>query len=321
MPIKRLMDDLEGTADPDARAKALGEEAELFRLIIAGDSDFAIFTIDRGRRILTWNPGAERPTGFPGNSIIGQSIDVLFTPEDREAGIPTVEVELAVSEGRAEDDPRHIRQDGSRSFASGLLMPLRDEAGNVRALLKIFRDQTERERAGRLAEAAGREMEARVAERTAELSRALDPSRARGRRAGRTELARSELLRRIVTVREEERARISREPHDEMGQHIAALTLELKLLRGSFEESAASIERLRGLQERTTKVGQDLHRLAFELRPPTLDDMGLEVAVQNYLEEWSERYGIASAFHGDGFRDGHAPSSIETAIYRILQEA
>jgi PAS domain S-box-containing protein len=146
MSIRRLMDELEGTPDPDARSKALQEEGELYRLIVEGASDFAIFTLDLQRRVLTWNAGAERLTGFAEADILGRSGDILFTPEDRQGGVPEGEVGRAISEGRAEDDRWLVRRDGSRIFASGLLMPLRDEAGEVRAFLKIFRDLTQQKR-------------------------------------------------------------------------------------------------------------------------------------------------------------------------------
>ncbi|WP_165252910.1 sensor histidine kinase [Paludisphaera soli] len=164
-------------------------------------------------------------------------------------------------------------------------------------------------------------LEERVAERTADLSRALALVEQEGAERRRTEQARLELLRRVVDVQEEERARISRELHDQMGQHLAALAMELQILRDAFDESAVSVGRLGRLQETTAQVGVALHRLAFELRPPLLDDLGLEAAVRDNLEEWSRRSGVAFDFCGSGFNGARVGTQVETTVYRIFQEA
>jgi PAS domain S-box-containing protein len=113
--------------------------AELFELIVESASDFAIYTVDRSGTTTSWNVGAERLFGFTEAEMLGQSGDVIFTPEDRAEGIPQAERAQASAEGRALDERWHQRRDGTRFWASGLLMPLRDGAGYV----KIARDRTE----------------------------------------------------------------------------------------------------------------------------------------------------------------------------------
>ena len=129
--------------DEPAGPKAVGE-AELFGRIVESATDFAIFATDPNGAVTSWNVGAERLFGYVEGEIIGRSADVIFTPEDRVAGAPEDERRRARADGRAEDDRWHVRKDGSRFWASGLLMPLE---GSAAGFVKIVRDRTERHRA------------------------------------------------------------------------------------------------------------------------------------------------------------------------------
>jgi PAS domain S-box-containing protein len=130
------------------------ENDELLRLIVESATDFAIFSIDPTGAVTSWNPGAERVLGFAEADILGRSADVIFTPEDRAAGVPEQERRQARELGRAEDERWTMRKDGSRFWASGLAMPLADPGVGF---VKILRDRTE----GHLAEARLRESEER----------------------------------------------------------------------------------------------------------------------------------------------------------------
>ena len=117
---------------------------ELFELILESAAEFAIFTMDPSGAVTSWNVGAERLFRYAEGEIVGGSADVTFTPEDRAAGAPHDERRRALTDGRAEDERWHVRKDGSRFWASGLLMPLRDSADGF---VKITRDRTEQHRA------------------------------------------------------------------------------------------------------------------------------------------------------------------------------
>jgi two-component system CheB/CheR fusion protein len=126
-----------------AAALALSGSEERLRLILESAKDYAIITLDLGRRIQSWNPGAERMLGYSGKEILGESGDVIFTPEDRAQKAPEQEAETALREGRAADERWHMRKDGSTFWGSGVMSALRDPSGNAIGLVKIFRDQTE----------------------------------------------------------------------------------------------------------------------------------------------------------------------------------
>jgi len=122
--------------------EALRQSEERLRLMIENATEFAIFAMDLQRRVSFWNPGAQRLLGFSSEEVIGQTADIIFTPEDREQSIPEKETNTALAEGRSSDDRYHVRKDGSRFWGSGAVMPMRDAQGDVVGFVKILRDQT-----------------------------------------------------------------------------------------------------------------------------------------------------------------------------------
>ena len=124
--------------------RSLVESEERFRVLVDGVTDYAIFMLDPGGRIISWNPGAERIKGYQKDEIVGRHFSCFYPKEEIEAGKPERELEIAVSEGRSEEDGWRLRKDGSRFWASDLITPLRDERGNLRGFSKVTRDITER---------------------------------------------------------------------------------------------------------------------------------------------------------------------------------
>ena len=127
--------------------KTSPHSTDLFHLVVENVEDFAVFMTDTEGRVVSWNPGVGRVLGYTEEEFIGQHASVIFTPEDRELGVPEWEMRTAAAEGRAQDKRWHVRRDGSRFWADGLLMLLRDEAGGVHGFAKIMRDDTERKEA------------------------------------------------------------------------------------------------------------------------------------------------------------------------------
>nr|WP_294544404.1 GAF domain-containing protein [uncultured Rhodopila sp.] len=130
----------------------------------------------------------------------------------------------------------------------------------------------------------------------------------------------SQVLRRTVADQEAERMRVARELHDTLGQSLALLRLGLD----GVDHSSAGVEqfaqRLTGLKALVLEFGRDLNRLAWEIRPTVLDDLGIQTAIQNLTETWSERTGIQVDLHLT-LEGRRLQPEIETALYRVLQEA
>jgi signal transduction histidine kinase len=137
----------------------------------------------------------------------------------------------------------------------------------------------------------------------------------------RREMAEREALRRkLLHAQEEERRRIARELHDQMGQNLTALNVGLKSLLAS-QSRAGLGSRVQRLQELATQTARDLHRVAVELRPAALDDLGLVKAIRALTETWSTRYGIDVDFEAGQYQPAGISSETETILYRIIQEA
>jgi len=124
---------------------ALRESEERFRLLVDSVRDHALFQTDLQGRVVNWTAGAERLLGYRAEEIVGRDTAIVFTPEDVEKGEPEKEMTTARKEGRAEDERWHVRKDGSRFFASGVLTQVRDGAGRLLGFAKVMRDVTARQ--------------------------------------------------------------------------------------------------------------------------------------------------------------------------------
>ncbi|MEG4497390.1 PAS domain S-box protein [Microcoleus sp. F10-C6] len=122
--------------------EALRESESRLRLIFESAKDYAIFTIDLNGIIASWNSGAQRLLGYTETEAIGCPSRMIFTPEDNEQGQAEYEMQKALLQGRAEDERWHVRKDGNRFWASGLMMPLLNEANCPQGLVKIMQDKT-----------------------------------------------------------------------------------------------------------------------------------------------------------------------------------
>jgi two-component system CheB/CheR fusion protein len=137
----------------------LRSSEERLRLVIESAREYAIFTTDLNRQVTSWNSGAQRILGYHESEILGQSADLIFTAEDRAAGIPERETRRAITEQRALDERWHERKDGSRFWASGVLMAMHDASAEPMGLVKIFRDETEARASKQALEESRREAE------------------------------------------------------------------------------------------------------------------------------------------------------------------
>jgi PAS domain S-box-containing protein len=185
-------------------------------------------------------------------------------------------------ESSTDVEVRRIRKDGSPVSISLSTGPTRDAEGRIIGMIEIMADIMDRKQ---------------------------------------IEEERAELLRRLVTAQEEERRRLSRELHDQMGQSIAALMLGLKSLGDSGQFQTFQNDQLRQLRELTNQLARDVHHLASSLRPTALDDLGLHTALSNYVEEWADRTNITADFHSNGLIKQRLDQQVETTVYRIVQEA
>jgi two-component system CheB/CheR fusion protein len=317
MPYRTIDDRIEGVAltfqDVTARREAerrMRISEDRLRALIESAVDFAIFTMNPAGRIESWNPGAERIFGYHAVEIIGQSAEVLFTPEDRAAGVPAQELRTARLTGRAEDDRWHLRKDGSRFYCSGVTTAIGNP--NQGGFAKIARDLTARREADAALQRATSQLELRVHERTAEL-------RSEVTRSAEAQERVTMLLRRLVTAQEDERRRIARDLHDHLGQQLTALRMTLERHREQCAAGDGIVDIDRALAA-AREIDAAVDFLAWELRPAALDDLGLAKALPRYLEEWSAHCGVTAHYHETGAGPTLSRDA-EVVFYRVAQES
>jgi PAS domain S-box-containing protein len=165
------------------------------------------------------------------------------------------------------------------------------------------------------------ELEAKVAERTRELAEANAALRLEIAARERAEQARRRLLQQLVSAQEEERRHISRELHDTLGQHLTALHLGLKSVQAQDGCPASVAGGIQQLRELAVRIDEEVDRLTFELRPPALDDLGLDAALRLLVKEWSATSHIPVDVHTRQLDHRRLPATVETTVYRIIQEA
>ena len=218
-------------------------------------------------------------------------------PEKWRRHLETLEAHLPFRDFRY----RAPRGDGTPGYISTSGKPIFDGQGNFLGYRGVTSDITAAVRAEQ------------------ELRRAQEEHLALQDLRIKVEEERLRLLQRIIEAQEQERSRITRDLHDQTGQDLTGLSLGLKSLEASIADDQGAAT-LRWLQSLTAQIGVNLHRTAWELRPSALTDIGLENALETYTADWSARSGIRVDFQA-GKIARRFPDAIETAAYRVVQEA
>jgi diguanylate cyclase (GGDEF)-like protein/PAS domain S-box-containing protein len=120
---------------------------QMFRLLVQSLTDHAIYMLDPDGLVSNWNPGAERINGYAEAEIIGHHFSKFYKPEDIDAGEPARVLEVALREGRFEQEGWLVRKDGSQFWANVVVEPIRDGSGILIGFAKVTRDITERKEA------------------------------------------------------------------------------------------------------------------------------------------------------------------------------
>ncbi|MEM5341377.1 PAS domain-containing sensor histidine kinase [Paraburkholderia azotifigens] len=259
-----------------------------YRLLIEAVHDYAIFMLDPSGIVMSWNPGAQRAKGYTPDEIVGQHFSVFYTDDDIAAGKPATLLADAAARGRSEDEGWRVRKDGSRFWAHVVITAVHDENGKLLGFAKITRDLTERRR-------------------LEELEHAVATSAS------------------VQQARENEQKRIARELHDDLGQQITALKMalalhETELLQHVRKEGLGLLQSVQEIGGQIDAMAASVRRIAADLRPPVLDDLGLEAALEWMTDGFMHRYGIAARCQ---VPDGELRLSDIAAIslYRVAQEA
>ena len=272
------------TAQRQAEDALRGSEERL-RLILESAKGYAIFTTDADGFINSWNPGAAQTFGWSEAEILGQNVDVLFTPEDRAQGAPQKELETARAEGIAPDIRWHQRKDGSRVFINGAVHPLRD--GQLHGFVKIGRDTTEQRQAEealhehqRQLQILNETLEHKVVEKTAEVR---------------------QLASDVINATQQERQRLSRILHDDLQQRAYAILMQLSFLRNAIpSENHSARKDASAIEKELAEIVKITRHLSIDLSPPILPGEGLSHAIEWLASRMREQYGLPVELQANG---------------------
>jgi two-component system sensor kinase len=266
--------------------------SEARMLAIIRSSMEAIVTIDEHQRIIIFNPMAEQVFGCPAMDAVGAPLDRFIPERFRTAHARHVE-QFGVT--RVSD-----RQMGKQRVlwglrANGEEFPLEASIsqisdGSARLYTVMLRDITERVKAERAQQEARDELR--------------------------------ELSANLQKVREEEKARIARELHDDLGQQLTALKMDVSAFEQALDASASALgrEQLQSMRRLIDATVASVRRIAADLRPVMLDDLGLIPAIEWLANDFTNRYGIDVARDIET-GDAHFSPAGGTALFRIVQEA
>jgi PAS domain S-box-containing protein len=276
-------------------------------LLVESVKDYAIFLLDPEGKVATWNQGAERIKGYQANEIIGQHFSRFYPKEARESRWPDRELEIAAKEGRFADEGLRVRKDGSTFWAYVVITALRDSSGELRGFSKVTRDLTERRALEERTRHLNRELRARVTE-------LLESQRQVELRTLELQKLSGELLR----VQDEERRRMARTLHDELGQELVALKLEIDTLRSAEDGQSKNLLQA---AELASSALQKVRNMSYLLHPPLLDESGLLPALHWYFEGLQSRGQLRIIFEYKPILFPRLAREIETAIFRVIQES
>jgi PAS domain S-box-containing protein len=241
----------------------------------------AVIATDERFVLTAWNKGAEQMYGWRADEVLGRNVLEVIPWGLSDEERVKARKELSEA-GRRHVEVTMYRKDGTPVYVDGTGIALRGEQGQITGYLRIHRNITGRKRA---------------------------------------EEERAQLLRRLMAAQEDERRRIAREMHDQFGQEVSALTLKLAALKGAHGRQSELGEQLGALEAIARQLDQDLDFLIWEMRPTALDDLGLVIALSNYVENWSKHFAVNAELHASGMEKHRLTCEVETVLYRLTQEA
>jgi PAS domain S-box-containing protein len=253
-----------------------------FLAAIVESSHDSIITIDLNMEITSWNMAAEELYGYSADEAIGKQLTSLTMSKDFEKLVEKVE-NIRHSKRVEVFESERVGKDTDHMILEVVVSPVKNEKGEVVGISTIARDLTAR----RVAEKATKD---------------------------------KEILQRLIIAQEDERSRISRDLHDEVGQQLTALRFALERAKGTngSGETPLDLSQIDGIAK---NIDKSLDFLAWELRPALLDGVGLGTAISNYAKQWSEHSGVRVDVVSPTFKRKRLSARIETNLYRIMQEA
>lgn len=272
----------------------LMKSEQRFRSLIDSIDDYAIFMLDELGYIKSWNKGAEKLTGYSGHDIVGKHFSVFYTGETYHRTQPAELLHIAKEQGKHQENFQVKRKNGSYFWAHSLLSVALDNENNVLGFAQVLQDITERQR---------------IAEKEKKYQMQL-----------------LTLTNHLQTVLEDERGRISREIHDDLGQRMTVLRMDISLMMKSLESvhdpavQEVVQKELPAMAAMIDETIQSMRKIIRDLRPETLDTLGLLNSLRWQADEFARRTTIPVSLQLPSEKVEFS-KELSIALFRFFQEA
>jgi PAS domain S-box-containing protein len=264
----------------DITERMQSEEAIRIQAQIIDQIHDAVVSTDLNGIVTSWNSGAQRMFGYSPDEAIGQHISFVY-PKELHKFLQDEVITPLRQKFEHQIEVRMLRKSGQEFFAHLSLSVLRDASGDVTGMIGYSMDITS---------------QVRTKQRLRQLSQ------------------------KIVSAQEEERQRISRELHDEAGQALSALKIGLELIQSDLIDQPAPLHQsLNEAMDLIDKTTEQIRLLAYQLRPPELDALGLSPVLEELCHTYSENTHIVVQYHGVDLPE--LSDSLAICAYRVVQEA
>lgn len=282
----------------------------------------AVISTDAKQRITLYNHAAETIFGYTASEAMGQSLDLLIPERFRNMHHQHVsQFAQSGQKNRLMADRQRLiglRKDGSEFHMAASVSQL--EVAGEKVFTIICSDVTDQVRAEQALRSAHDELERRVRERTADLESSNQSLQAEIKERRRAEEEIQELSRRMMRIQEEERANLSRELHDGATQNLVTLSLHLGRMRKHAAGGLGSSDILDKCTYLAEECTNELRTVSYLLHPPLLEELGLNLALNSYVEGFAQRSNIAVTVKTSGDLDALG-FDVNLAVFRIVQEA
>jgi two-component system sensor histidine kinase UhpB len=255
---------------------------KFFLASIVESSQDSIITINFDAIVTSWNKAAERLYGYNAGEAIGRNLTMLTLPADFNEILSNID-KIKHSRQVETFQTERVGKDKQPIILEVVMSPVKDDDGELIGVSTIARDVTERHRAARA-------------------------------------LHDKQNLQKLIEAQELERKRIARDLHDELGQQLTVLRIQLEAARKLCEDEEVC-GRIENIQQIAESIDKGVDFLAWELRPTSLDDLGLVAAIDNYVRQWSHHSGVKAELLATSLKSTRLEPTVETNLYRIVQEA
>ncbi|HEX6729523.1 MAG TPA: CheR family methyltransferase, partial [Pyrinomonadaceae bacterium] len=282
---------------------------------LINSTDIATIFLDRSKRVKLFTPRARDIFNLIASDTARPLLDITNTLA-KDSILTDIEYVLTTLHKLE----RQVETNDGRWYMMRI-HPYRTLQDHIDGVVITFSDVTESKVAKDAVDRVRSELDTTLNERTKELRESNESLSAEVAERRLSESARVKLLSQLVNAQENERRRVARDLHDQLGQQLTVLRLKLE----SLKTQAAKNKKVQGnvdeLLTIISRLDSDVDFLAWELRPVLLDDLGLSEALRVYITQWSRHVKLPADFHTTGFENERLQPLVENHLYRITQEA